>query len=216
MARPSIALLPALALVTALSLTACAPATHTTAGPTKLTTTTPSDAPSSAPTPTETSIAAPPASTSTPDPNTTRSGKHTKPTPPPCDATKLTITYVPVDNTAGQAHAVLMFTNKSPAACQAYGNPFVWFSTTTGTKVGPQSKSVDGSTAAIITLQPGQNATAQLTISDADIIGSCTVVSENHMVVTPAGADNSAVISVPTMDACSNAATLTAQVEVLT
>ena len=81
----------------------------------------------SAPTPTASSVPAPPA-TPTPDPSSPRSAKHAKPAPPPCDSSKLVIFYVPGSNEAGKVHATLDFLNKSGAACQAYGNPFVWFS----------------------------------------------------------------------------------------
>ena len=75
---------------------------------------------------------------------------------------------------------------------------------------------MDGTTAQIITLEPNHVAAAALVISDADFIGSCTVVQETHLVVTPAGADNSAVIDIPETDACSNGIeTMTVGVEVL-
>jgi hypothetical protein len=106
--------------------------------------------------------------------------------------------------------------NKSPLARQAYSSPFVWFSDAAGNKVGVHATSVDGTTAQFITLQPNQTATAPLVTSDADFIGSCTVVSETRMLVTPAGADNSAVITVPATDACSNGiVTMAVGVEVL-
>lgn len=124
--------------------------------------------------------------------------------------------YVPGDNSAGKAHASLAFLNKTQAPCQAYGNPFVWFSDASGNKVGDKATKLDGSTAKVITLQAIEAAFAPLVISDADFIGSCTVVTVTHMVVTPAGADNSTVITIPATDACSNGiVTMTVGVEVV-
>jgi hypothetical protein len=199
-------LIPTLTIAAAVTLAGCAPAVYPTASQTNIPATSPatsSDAPSAAGTPAPTSVPVPSASST--DPSSTRTKKHAKPaSPPPCDSSKLAIYYSPVDNTAGQAHAQLAFLNKTQAACEAYGNPFVWFSDASGNKIGDEAKTIDGTAAKIITLQPNEAAFAPLTISDADFIGSCTVVSVTHMVVTPAGADNSALITIPATDACSN------------
>jgi hypothetical protein len=82
--------------------------------------------------------------------------------------------------------------------------------------VGDEATKVDGTTAQVITIEPNHVAAAPLVISDADFIGSCTVVQETQMVVTPAGADNRAVIDIPETDACSNGIhTVTVGVEAL-
>lgn len=58
----------------------------------------------------------------------------------------------------------------------------------------------------MLTLQPGHDEVAQLTIDDADMIGSCTVVSETHMVMTTMGANTDALITIPATDADGNIA----------
>jgi hypothetical protein len=206
-----------LAAATALALAGCAPAVHPTAGQTKVpafANPQPSDAATPQPSAPSTSQPTPPPTT--PDPSSSRSAKHDKPAPPPCNASEITVLWVPSDNEAGKQHVNLEFLNKSATACQAYGNPFVWFSDKFGNKISLQSMSIDGTSAPIITIQPNQLATAPLVISDADFIQSCNVVQATYLVVTPAGAEDSDTISIPETDGCSNLQTMTVGVEVLT
>lgn len=104
----------------------------------------------------------------------------------PCLRESLQITYTAVDNTAGQAHGVLTFTNTSGTVCNLEGYPSVWFSfpeasSAMGAKVNIDSASPVTS----FDLAPGATATAKLTIVNAGNVDGCDPADATSMLVIP-------------------------------
>lgn len=115
---------------------------------------------------------APPSESSTPTPTPTEQSADDSTS---CTRDDLTITYSELDASAGHRHAQLTFTNSVAGACTLSGYPIVFMgSSEVAAPVGLQAIE-DGGTVAAITLQPGDSATALLTITQAGIVGDCTV-----------------------------------------
>jgi hypothetical protein len=200
--RP-LALAAILAMLTVPALVGCSAIPFSTNG---LATNAPPPIVSSVPVSTPTSS---PSGATTPSPSSTSPSAHKNPPPPPpspivCNATDLAITYIPSDNNeAGHFHGTLKFRNAYSQTCHGAGFPIVYFYYNNA-KIGAMSMD-SGALGGDVVLTSGESMTVPVTITDADVLGSCTVVQVTHMDVTPPGADNSLIITIPQMDACDNA-----------
>lgn len=149
-------------------------------------------------------------STSPPVPITPHTG-YPAPTPPhpgsgivpPCTLDQLSISYSPTDNTAGHAHGVLTFANTGSSECELTGYATVVFGGPDGHQAMGLPSTHDAAhptTAAVASV--GGFSTADLTITRASNVQSCTVVTVTVLLVTPPGLDHERVVPIPATEAC--------------
>lgn len=103
-----------------------------------------------------------------------------------CTREDMSSEYEATDNTAGAMHGVLTLTNTSPAPCTMDGFPVLYMGS--GEVEGPigQPAALDDSTPAeLITLQPGNVASSNVTITQAGNYEGCNLATTTHMIVAP-------------------------------
>ncbi|MFG2374122.1 DUF4232 domain-containing protein [Streptomyces sp. NPDC048504] len=88
------------------------------------------------------------------------------------------------DPGAGQENFPIVLTNTSGRTCTVRGYPGAAFANASGTQLGPDPQRETGTTAATVTLKPGQSAWAGLTFSNPEISGAKTATPAT-LVVTP-------------------------------
>ena len=105
---------------------------------------------------------------------------------PPCTRDNLEIAYQPADNTAGHAHGILQFRNSGATACSMTGFPVLYFGNSEAEQPMGAAAGDDTSTvAAPVDLAPGAAAHAAVTITDASLVGGCTVQSTDYLIAAP-------------------------------
>jgi hypothetical protein len=101
-----------------------------------------------------------------------------------CTRDDLKITYQATDNTAGQFHGVLTFTNISSAACIMNGYPVVYLGQPEAEQtMGAASTNDTTSTPALVTVPAGGTAHAATTITDAGAV--CQPVDTTYLLASP-------------------------------
>jgi len=125
-----------------------------------------------------------------------------------CNRNVLKITYAATDNSAGQQHGILTFTNFSGDPCHMYGWPAVWFDNPEAQQpMGAQSL-WDQSAAPDFIIAPGGTGTATVTITQAGFVDGCTVVQSIALLVIPpmpefgSWSDWAQHVDIPSTDAC--------------
>lgn len=104
----------------------------------------------------------------------------------PCTRDDLDISYAATDNTAGQMHGVLSMTNTAPSACTLGGYPILYLgSGEVEEPVGQQAAFDDTATDEGFTLEPGNVATSNVTITQAGNIEGCDLASTTHLIAAP-------------------------------
>jgi uncharacterized protein DUF4232 len=122
----------------------------------------------------------------TPTPTPTQSATATTAAPVECTREELTTTYEATDNTPGQTHGILTFTNSSDAACSIDGYPTAYVEDPIKTQpLGAVSEDDTAATPTPVLLQPGEQAQAALTITRGDLIEGCDVVTAFSLLVAP-------------------------------
>ncbi|WP_181808543.1 DUF4232 domain-containing protein, partial [Streptomyces shenzhenensis] len=86
---------------------------------------------------------------------------------------------------AGQENFPIVLTNKSGRTCTVRGYPGAAFVNASGTQLGPDPQRESGSTAATVTLKPGQSAWAGLTFSNPEVSGAKTATPAALLVTPP-------------------------------
>ncbi|MEU9238612.1 DUF4232 domain-containing protein [Streptomyces sp. NPDC048385] len=86
---------------------------------------------------------------------------------------------------AGQENFPIVLTNKSGRTCTVRGYPGAAFVNASGTQLGPDPERESGSTAATVTLKPGQSAWAGLTFSNPEVSGAKTATPAALLVTPP-------------------------------
>lgn len=128
--------------------------------------------------------------------------------PAACTRDNLTITYAATDNTAGHAHGILTFSNTGAQPCGMAGFPIVYMGNSEVAQPVGLPASPDGAAGAGFVIEPGQAATAALTITQAGIIEGCDVVQTVHLVVAPpqddpfVWEDDAQHVSIASTDSC--------------
>jgi len=127
----------------------------------------------------------------------------------PCTRDNLTIVFDETDSSAGHRHGILTFANSSGVVCTLEGYPIVFMgSSEVAAPVGTQAIEDAMSTPALISLNPGNEVTAALTITQAGIVEGCTVATSTHLVVAPpldhpfVWEDNDRHVPTPAIDSC--------------
>jgi hypothetical protein len=157
---------------------------HPTSGPSGSPTASPTSSTSATPTPTPT-----PTATDTAD----------------CSANQLQIVYGATDGSAGHAHGVLTFGNLGQTDCILTGYSTVSFQNpTTLQPMGPAAVHDPSESAGPADASVDGFSTADLTITDASIVGGCTIVTATALLVTPPGMSHQFVVPVDPTQACSN------------
>ena len=115
-----------------------------------------------------------------------------KPAPPhttddPCLRENVNITYAATDNSAGQAHGILTFTNISSTACNLVSYPTVWFDNPEAQQPMGAKATKEPHTGLVpdFDLAPGASATATVTITNAGLVEGCNVVTSIAFLVIP-------------------------------
>ncbi|WP_089103438.1 DUF4232 domain-containing protein [Streptomyces hyaluromycini] len=102
-----------------------------------------------------------------------------------CHTSELTASVGGNDPGAGQENFPIVLTNKSGRTCTVRGYPGAAFVNAAGTQLGPDPQRESGSTAATVTLKPGQSAWAGLTFSSPEISGAKTATPAALLVTPP-------------------------------
>ncbi|WP_217545083.1 DUF4232 domain-containing protein [Streptomyces sp. GbtcB6] len=102
-----------------------------------------------------------------------------------CHTSELTASVGGNDPGAGQENFPIVLTNKSGRTCTVRGFPGAAFVNAAGTQLGPDPQRESGSTAATVTLKPGQSAWAGLTFSSPEISGAKTATPAALLVTPP-------------------------------
>jgi Protein of unknown function (DUF4232) len=124
----------------------------------------------------------------TPTPSPTESGSNPVPTGDAVLCTRELVEqeYVPTDNTAGQMHGILTTTNTSPEACTLDGYAVLYLGS--GEVEGPVGQPASPETDTVpstVVLEPGNVATAAVTITQAGNLEGCNLASTTHFVASP-------------------------------
>ncbi|MFJ9561044.1 DUF4232 domain-containing protein [Streptomyces fuscichromogenes] len=101
-----------------------------------------------------------------------------------CHTSELTASVGADNPGAGQENFPIVLTNKSGRTCTVRGYPGAAFVDAAGAQLGPDPQRESGSTAATVTLKPGQSAWAGLTFSNPEISGAKTA-TPTALLVTP-------------------------------
>ena len=127
----------------------------------------------------------------------------------PCTRDDLDITFTEADSSAGHRHGVLDFTNTAPSACTLEGYPILFMGNSeVEAPQGPQAGENATSTPAPITLEPGNVASSDVTITQAGIVDGCTVAQSTHFIAAPpqdapfAWEDDGRDVPTPEFDSC--------------
>lgn len=162
-----------------------------------------------APTPTEPPESASPSATPTPTPSEEADGGGGGGDSAPCTRDNLTIVFDETDSSAGHRHGILTFANSSGVRCTLEGYPIVFMgSSEVAAPVGTQAIENATSTPVLISLNPGNEVSAALTITQAGIVEGCTVVTSTHLVVAPpldhpfVWEDDGRHVPTPAIDSC--------------
>lgn len=102
-----------------------------------------------------------------------------------CHTSELTASVGSNNPGAGQENFPIVLTNKSGRTCTVRGYPGAAFVNAAGTQLGPDPQRESGSTAATVTLKPGQSAWAGLTFSNPEISGAKTATPAALLVTPP-------------------------------
>ncbi|MFF7468391.1 DUF4232 domain-containing protein [Streptomyces sp. NPDC008092] len=102
-----------------------------------------------------------------------------------CHTSELTASVGGNNPGAGQENFPIVLTNKSGRTCTVRGYPGAAFVDAAGTQLGPDPQRESGSTAATVTLKPGQSAWAGLTFSSPEISGAKTATPAALLVTPP-------------------------------
>ena len=124
---------------------------------------------------------------------------------PTCTLDQLDIVFSPTDNSAGHAHGVLTFANTGQQDCSLTGYATVVFD-------NPEAEQPMGQPAIHDPTEPtipavagvGGFSTADLTITRADIVEGCAVVTATALLVTPPGLSQYRYVPIAPMPACQN------------
>lgn len=172
-------------------------------GPAATTGATRSNPPSAtAPTPSTSGSASPSSTSPTPAP----SGSPTPGAPTTCTAADLTGSIQDQEGggAAGSVVVGLVLTNSSDSACLLQGTPGVsYVGHGNGTQLGAAAARSGMTSAPLITLQPGDSATALLRETHAENYADCTPVPADGLRVYPPGATDALFIP-QKATACSN------------
>ncbi|MFF5139878.1 DUF4232 domain-containing protein [Streptomyces sp. NPDC013157] len=104
---------------------------------------------------------------------------------PRCHTSELTASVGGNNPGAGQENFPIVLTNTSGRTCTVRGYPGAAFVNAAGTQLGPDPQRESGSTAATVTLKPGQSAWAGLTFSNPEISGAKTATPAALLVTPP-------------------------------
>jgi hypothetical protein len=104
-----------------------------------------------------------------------------------CTTDNLSITYAATDNTAGHEHGILTFTNShGDTTCGMNGYPSAYFSHPEAfSAMGAVSTNDTVTVPSLVVLAPGDHAQAAVTITRAEIVEGCTVVTATALLVAP-------------------------------
>ncbi|MGW1621411.1 DUF4232 domain-containing protein [Streptomyces sp. NPDC002172] len=102
-----------------------------------------------------------------------------------CHTSELTASVGGNNPGAGQENFPIVLTNTSGRTCTVRGYPGAAFVNAAGTQLGPDPQRESGSTAATVTLKPGQSAWAGLTFSNPEISGAKTATPAALLVTPP-------------------------------
>lgn len=106
---------------------------------------------------------------------------------PPCTRDSLNAAYTYVEGTAGQVHGYLTYENRTDAACSLTGYPTVYLGEPEAAGgMGGASTDDPNDPGVPLDLQPGAEAYAKLTITQAGNLG-CEVVDTDYLAVAPPG-----------------------------
>jgi hypothetical protein len=103
-----------------------------------------------------------------------------------CTREDISSSYEATDNTAGQMHGVLSFTNTAPSPCTIDGYPVLYLGS--GEVAGPiglPASYDDTASPVAFTLEPGNVATAAVTITQGGNVEGCNLASTTHFVAAP-------------------------------
>ena len=123
------------------------------------------------------------------------SGGTPGPTPTPtatasCTTDTSTAELGQADGAAGSVMVPIIFTNTSSAPCTLEGFPVVEFvGDEDGTTIGAPATDDDQSAVALVTIEPGNSASALLTITTADVEGCTRVAVDGFRVIPPGSSD---------------------------
>lgn len=136
--------------------------------------------PAPAPTPTPTETSATPTPTPTPTPTATAL----------CTTDTATAELGQSEGAAGSVMVPIIFTNTSSAPCTLEGYPVVEFvGDGDGTTIGAPASESGTTPETLVTVEPGQTASALLTITVADVEGCTRVPVDGFRVLTPGSSD---------------------------
>ena len=131
----------------------------------------------------------------TPTPTPTETSATPTPTPTPtatasCTTDTSTAELGQADGAAGSVMVPIIFTNTSSAPCTLEGFPVVEFvGDEDGTTIGAPATDDDQSAVALVTIEPGNSASALLTITTADDEGCTRVAVDGSRVIPPGSSD---------------------------
>ena len=105
---------------------------------------------------------------------------------PACTREDLSSSYEATDNTAGQMHGVLSFTQTAPSPCTIDGYPVLYLgSGEVEGPVGLPATHDDTAAPVAFTLEPGNVATAAVTITQGGNVEGCDLSSTTHFIAAP-------------------------------
>lgn len=105
---------------------------------------------------------------------------------PACTRDDLSTGYEATDNTAGQMHGVLSMTNTAPSPCTVQGYPVVYLgSGEVEGPVGQPAAQDDSAVPELVTLQPGNVASSNVTITQAGNLEGCDLATTTHLIAGP-------------------------------
>lgn len=111
-------------------------------------------------------------------------------TAPPCTRADVSNAYLAVDNTAGQAHALLLVRNESSAACSLSGYPTLYFGYPgIAVPMGSAANHDPADPGTPLDLQPGEEAAARITITTAGNLEGCEPLEADAMQWAPPGVE---------------------------
>lgn len=147
-----------------------------------------------------------------PTPTPTASPSPT-PTPTPttpavegaCTTDNSTVDLGTANAAAGSVEIPLIFTNTSNADCTLKGYPVVVFvGDGNGTQIGSTATQDTSIPVSLVTLAPGATATANLTVTIADVEG-CSPTAADGFRITPPGSNDAFFAATTDYQACDNA-----------
>jgi hypothetical protein len=118
-------------------------------------------------------------------PATTGGTTTTVPTTPRCTTADLSISLGQQGAAAGNRYLPVVFTNTSGKTCTVYGYPGVSLLDAAGKQIGTPATREAGSTPKLVTLEPGQSASAAVHTASSGVAPNCGPTSTKIRVYVP-------------------------------